>query len=119
MWVGMFIILVYILSLLLQDAPRLSVVSARSEVMPGQVFTVTVTQFGEVGPVQFDSGGLEVVTTEQRGNTLYVWLRAGGPPRDVTITAKAGALSASAIIRICCRTAAFPMRRVYLPVFRH
>ena len=102
-----------------EDSPRLSVVPSRDTVYPGQLFTVAVHQFGEVGAVQFDSGGLQVVTDTVGLPTRYVWIRASGPPRDVVITARAGALSSSALIRICCRTAAFPMRRVYLPSFRH
>jgi hypothetical protein len=116
----MFIILVYILSLLFQDPPRLYVVPSVDTVYPGQVFTVGVYTFGDVGSVEFDSGGLQVVTdTLALGGTRYVWLRASGPARDVRVKAKAGALEASAVVRICCRPATFPIQRVFLPILLH
>jgi hypothetical protein len=98
-----------------QEPPRLYVVSSRSEVYPGQLFTVTITQFGQDAPITFDAGGLEVISTDQRGQTLYVTLRAGAPG-DVQVRARAGALSAGATIRVCCKREA---HRVYLPWAAH
>jgi hypothetical protein len=102
-----------------QDAPSLYVVSARSEVLPGELFSVTVTTFGDVGPVVLTPGGLPVISQEQRGQTLYVTLRAEGGARDVRIEARAGDLSSSTVVRICCRAATLPINTVYLPTIAY
>ncbi len=105
------------LSLLLQDAPRLYVVAARAEVMQGDLVTVTVTSFGDVGAVTFDSGGLTVLTDTLGLPTRYVWLRVTGPARDVRVRAWGQGVSSETTIRVCCKSST---RRVFLPqVFRY
>jgi hypothetical protein len=113
------LLIVLILLFLLMQPPALSIVPSKDEVYPGQLFTVTVTTFGVTEPIQFNAADLEVVSTEQRGGTLYVTLRASGEARDVIVTGRAGDLEASAVVRICCRVTAWPGRRVYLPVLMH
>jgi hypothetical protein len=97
------------------DPPALAVVSARSEVMPEDVFSVTITSFGIDTPISFDAGDLVVISEETVGQTTYVTLRAAGPPRDVRIRAWAGDARGSAIVRVCCRVTDWPRVRVYLP----
>ena len=109
------VMLIILALLFAQEPPRLYVVSARDEVYPGQIFTVTITQFGDVGNVTFDSGGLEVLTDTLGLPTRYVWLRANGVPRDVRVRAWAAGIEASTTIRVCCKTATFPIRPMYLP----
>lgn len=116
------IAIVYLLSVLFQpEPPGLYVVASRDTVMPGQLFTVTVTAFGEVGDVQFDSGGFEVVTDTLGLPTRYVTLRAAGPPRDVRVRGWGGGASSEAVVRICCVKAPDAVdtsRRMYFPAFR-
>lgn len=104
--------------ILLLEPPALHVVPAVDTVMPGQVFSVTITQFGDVGDVTFDSGGLEVLTDTLGLPTRYVWLRASGPARDVRLRAWGAGVEGNTIIRICCKSATFPGRQLYFPVFR-
>lgn len=114
-------LLIVLALLFAQEPPRLYVVASRDVVYPGQLVSVTVTAFGVTEPIQFDAGGLEVVSQEQGERTLYVTMKAGGVPRDVTITARAGALSASTLVRVCCvkaPDAVNPARRLYFPAFR-
>lgn len=112
--------LIAVLAILaLIEPPRLYVVAARDEVMPGQVFTVTVLSFGEVGPVEFDPGSFTVLTDTLGLPSRRVWLRAAGPARDVRVRAWGGGRESSTVIRICCRSAAFPLHRVYLPLALH
>lgn len=109
----------YLIALiLLLDPPALHVVPSVDTVMPGQLFSVTITQFGDVGEVTFDSGGLEVVSDTLAGNTRYVWLRAAGPARDVRVRAWGAGVSSEAWVRVCCKVTAFPGRQLYFPVFR-
>jgi hypothetical protein len=57
-----------LLFLLLQPTPpAIHVVSAASDVLPGQAFSVTITVFGDVGDVTLDTGGLEVVSSDGDG----------------------------------------------------
>lgn len=112
-------ILLILLFILAQDRPALYVVAARSEVMPGDLFSVTVTQFGEVGPVEFDPGGLQVLTDTLTLPTRYVTMRVTGPARDVRLRAWGAGVEASTVVRVCCRPATWPGHRLYLPVFRH
>jgi hypothetical protein len=112
-------LLIILLLLFAQEPPYLAVVAARDTVYPGQLFSVTVTSFGDVGAVAFDSGGLEVITdTQQLGGTRYVWLRASGPARDVRVRASAQGISSEATIRICCKVATWPGYRLWLASVR-
>ena len=112
-------LLLILLILFALDPPRLYVVPSRSEVMPGQVFSVTVTSFNIDTPITFDSGGVDVLTDTLGMPTRYIWLRAPKEAQDVRIRAWGGGLSSEAIVRVCCRPASFPFRRWYLPVVRH
>lgn len=107
---------------LFAEPPRLYVVAAVDTVMPGQMFTITITAFGDVGDVTLDTGGLEVLTDTLGLPTRYVWLRADGPARDVRVRAWGDGIASETWIRVCCKESAppaNPTRRVYLPVFRH
>lgn len=111
-----------LLLFLLLDPPALHLVSAVSDVLPGQVFSVTITQFGDVGAVQFDAGGLEVVADDGGSPTRVITLRAAGVPRDVVLRAWGSGVSDEVRIRVCCTTADDPVdaaRRVYFPSFYH
>jgi hypothetical protein len=111
-------LLIILLLLFAQEPPYLAVVAARDTVYPGQVFSVTITQFGDVGAVAFDSGGLTVVTDTVGLPTRYVWLRASGPARDVRVRAWGAGVSSEAVIRICCRVTSWPEYRLWLAVAR-
>jgi hypothetical protein len=122
--------LIAALVLLLQPTPpAIQVVSAASDVLPGQAFTVTITVFGDVGDVALDTGGLEVVSSDGEGvlwravsgpRTLHVTLK-GATPGDVTLVAHGGGMVSRTRIRVCCKEAPPAVQRrhrVYMPVFR-
>jgi hypothetical protein len=111
-------LLIILLLLFAQEPPYLAVVAARDTVYPGEVVSVTVTSFGDVGAVAFDSGGLTVVTDTVGLPTRYVWLRAAGPPRDVRVRAWGRGVEGSTTIRICCRVTSWPGYRLWLASVR-
>jgi hypothetical protein len=119
-----------LLLLLLQPTPpAIHVVSAASDVLPGQAFSVTITVFGNVGDVTLDTGGLEVVSSDGEGvlwrsvigpRTLHVTLR-GTTPGDATLTARGGGMVSRTGVRVCCKEAPPAVQRrhlLYFPVFR-
>jgi hypothetical protein len=109
--------------------PAIHVVSAASDVLPGQAFTVTITVFGDVGDVTLDTGGLEVVSSDGGGvlwrsvtgpRTLHVTLR-GKAVGDATLTARGGGMVSRVLVRVCCKEAPPAVQRrhlLYMPVFR-
>lgn len=119
-----------LLLLLLQPTPpAIHVVSAASDVLPGQAFSVTITVFGAIGDVTLDTGGLEVVASDGEGalwhsvtgpRTLHVTLR-GTAPGDATLTARGGGMVSRTGVRVCCKEAQPAVQRrhlLYLAVFR-
>jgi hypothetical protein len=119
-----------LLLLLLQPTPpAIHVVSAASDVLPGQAFSVTITVFGDVGDVTLDTGGLEVVSSDGDGvlwravagpRTLHVTLR-GRTPGDATLVARGGGMVSQDGVRVCCKEAPPAVQRrhlLYLAVFR-
>lgn len=124
--------LILLLACLLQRAPQPIVVPSAAEVYPGQLFSISVTIFGDQDAFDmFLDPRLELVPGEdgvQQGNrllfgattgpaTLYATFRVvqGAPPGDLR-------WPGGAVTRICCAEAppaVWRGRRVYLPMQLH